>query len=47
MITRWKKGGNVTEVIQEMWGATQGQNKDVVNTIIFPAMDKANPRNVE
>lgn len=33
------EGGNVAEVIKEAWSAANGQIKEVVNAVVFPAVD--------
>ena len=33
------EGGNVAEVIKEAWNAANGQIKEVVNAVVFPAVD--------
>ena len=33
------EGGNVAEVIKEAWNAANSQIKEVVNAVVFPAVD--------
>ena len=33
------EGGNVAEVIKEAWNAANGQIREVVNAVVFPAVD--------